>query len=164
MAFHKILVAIDSSPLCQSVFARALELAQTNGASLMLFHCLMNETLGEPITPIPMEMGFYPEIISSSYEAQKINVTNQIEQAQVLLHNYCETARNQGVQTEYNYKIGDAGTALCEAAQDWGADLIIMGRRGRSGLTEALLGSVSNYVLHHAPCCLLVVQSPTTGK
>ncbi len=40
-----------------------------------------------------------------------------------------------------------------------GADLIVLGRRGRTGLAEALLGSVSNYVLHHAPCSVLVVQA-----
>ncbi|MEO0350033.1 MAG: universal stress protein, partial [Cyanobacteria bacterium P01_A01_bin.15] len=40
----------------------------------------------------------------------------------------------------------------------WNADLIMMGRRGRSGFSELLLGSVSNYVMHHAPCSVLTVQ------
>ncbi|NEO28803.1 MAG: universal stress protein, partial [Kamptonema sp. SIO4C4] len=35
---------------------------------------------------------------------------------------------------------------------------VIIGRRGRVGLSEILLGSVSNYVLHHAPCAVMVVQ------
>ena len=47
---------------------------------------------------------------------------------------------------------------ICNAAISWQADLIIMGRRGRTGLSELFLGSVSNYVLHHAPCAVLVVQ------
>jgi nucleotide-binding universal stress UspA family protein len=43
-------------------------------------------------------------------------------------------------------------------AQIWHADLIVMGRRGVSGMHELFLGSVSNYVTHHAPCSVLVVQ------
>lgn len=49
---------------------------------------------------------------------------------------------------------------ICELARNWNADLIILGRRGRTGLSELLLGSVSNYVLHHAPCSVLTVQQP----
>ncbi|CCQ49032.1 hypothetical protein CWATWH8502_2292 [Crocosphaera watsonii WH 8502] len=37
-------------------------------------------------------------------------------------------------------------------------DVIVMGHRGISGLQEFFLGSVSNYVLHHAPCSVLIVQ------
>lgn len=36
-----------------------------------------------------------------------------------------------------------------------------MGRRGHKGLSEILLGSVSNYVVHHAPCSVLVLQGLT---
>ncbi|RMG10302.1 MAG: universal stress protein, partial [Cyanobacteria bacterium J055] len=36
--------------------------------------------------------------------------------------------------------------------------LIIVGRRGRQGIEEAVLGSVSNYVVHHAPCSVLAIQ------
>jgi nucleotide-binding universal stress UspA family protein len=43
-------------------------------------------------------------------------------------------------------------------ARSWPADLIVIGRRGRTGLKEALMGSVSNYVVHHAPCTVMVVQ------
>jgi phage terminase large subunit GpA-like protein len=36
----------------------------------------------------------------------------------------------------------------------------MVGHRGRTGLSEFLLGSVSNYVMHHAPCSVLVVNNP----
>ena len=65
-----------------------------------------------------------------------------------------------GIVTECNQYIGEAGRTICDTALSWGADVIIMGRRGRRGLSEFFLGSVSNYVLHHASCSVLVVQSP----
>ncbi|NEO65320.1 MAG: universal stress protein, partial [Moorea sp. SIO4G2] len=40
--------------------------------------------------------------------------------------------------------------------------LIVLGRRGLGGLKEMVLGSVSNYVVHHAPCSVLVVQGVAT--
>ncbi|MDB9482953.1 universal stress protein, partial [Dolichospermum circinale CS-537/05] len=42
--------------------------------------------------------------------------------------------------------------------------LIMMGRRGRSGLAEFFLGSQSNYVLHHAPCSVQIVHLPVSSK
>jgi nucleotide-binding universal stress UspA family protein len=49
--------------------------------------------------------------------------------------------------------------AIVEEAEKWGADLIIMGSHGYGFWRRALLGSVSNAVVHHAPCSVLVVRS-----
>jgi len=159
MSFLKILVAIDNSPLCQPVFAEAIDLAQSKGAQLMLLHCLSTDVLSETSVPMSVELGLYPQMINpATYETQQVIMEQQIEQALNLLRSYCQTATSQGVPTEFDYKVGDPGQWICQMAQNWGADLIVMGRRGRTGLTEALLGSVSNHVLHHAPCSLLVMQ------
>lgn len=164
MAFHKILVAIDSSNLCQSVFAQALDLAEANSSALMLIHCLSSETVAYPDSSMSSEMGAYSELDANSYQTQQIILKNHIEQAQALLQSYCQTAKTRGLLAEFDCKIGEAGQWLCETAQRWGADLIIMGRRGRTGLAEALLGSSSNYVLHHAPCSVLVIQQVNTQE
>lgn len=50
-----------------------------------------------------------------------------------------------------------AKVLLQEAA---GAELLVVGSRGRGGITEALLGSVAHYCLHHAPCPVVVVRDP----
>ncbi|MGA7934086.1 MAG: universal stress protein, partial [Kovacikia sp.] len=75
-----------------------------------------------------------------------------------LLQSYTEKATAAGVPTEFTQNAGNPGRKICDMVQTWGADLIILGRRGRSGLNELLLGSVSNYVLHHATCSVLTVQ------
>jgi nucleotide-binding universal stress UspA family protein len=161
MGFQKILVAIDYSSLCQAVFAQALELAQANRGAMMLLHCLSSEMLGEITPPLSGEMGLYPQMVAS-YENHHVVVERRIQQVQDLLRSYCEKSTSQKVPTEFDYKVGEAGQMLCQAAENWGADLIVMGRRGHKGLTEALLGSASNYVLHHAPCSVLVIQGMDT--
>jgi nucleotide-binding universal stress UspA family protein len=158
MGFKRILAAIDYSSLSQIVFDQALELAKTNQARLMLFHC----ATGESVTlspPLSGEFGVSPQFVSQVYQAEFVRLNQEIQQVQLVLQQFYEAAERQGVVTEYAYKIAEPGQGLCQIAQEWEADLLIVGRRGRKGLTEALLGSVSNYVLHHAPCAVLVIQS-----
>jgi nucleotide-binding universal stress UspA family protein len=76
------------------------------------------------------------------------------------LRGWAAIANTAGVATEFRQLIGTAGTAICKAAQEWDADLILMGSRGRQGLAELVLGSVSNDVMHKAPCSVLVVKAP----
>jgi nucleotide-binding universal stress UspA family protein len=51
---------------------------------------------------------------------------------------------------------GRAGQVLVEAAE--GAELLVVGCRGHGGLTEALLGSVGQYCVHHAPCPVVIMR------
>jgi nucleotide-binding universal stress UspA family protein len=158
MSFRRILAAIDHSPLGDSVFQRSLDLAKTDAAKLLLFHSLMVDTVPTP-PPFAGELGLAPQIINQAYEAQQLYMQQHTREMRVLLQQYCEIALRQGVGVEFEYSTTDAGPGICQTAQKWGADLIVMGRRGRRGLTEVLLGSVSNYVLHHSPCAVLVLQA-----
>ena len=51
---------------------------------------------------------------------------------------------------------GRAGQVLVDAAQ--GADLLVVGSRGHGGLAEAMLGSVGQYCVHHAPCPVVIMR------
>lgn len=62
---------------------------------------------------------------------------------------------------------GSPQRVLVEKAAEWGADLIVVGSHGYGFWSRALLGSVSNSVVHHAPCSVLVVRTAlaeTPGK
>ena len=51
---------------------------------------------------------------------------------------------------------GHPAEVLVRAAR--GADMLVVGSRGHGGFTEAVLGSVSQYCVHHAPCPVLVIR------
>ncbi|WP_138506466.1 universal stress protein [Nostoc sp. PA-18-2419] len=139
MSFKKILVAVNDSPATAKVFAKALELAQTDAAELMIGHSI--------------------ELASSSQvTVNLIELEMQTQQAQSLLEVYYQKAKKQGILAEFSYQTGDPGTNICDLAQSWGADLIVLGRRGLKGFAELFAGSVSNHVVHHARCSVLVVQ------
>jgi nucleotide-binding universal stress UspA family protein len=56
---------------------------------------------------------------------------------------------------------GRAGQVLVDAAE--GADLLVVGSRGHGGLAEALLGSVGQHCVHHAPCPVLIMRGKHEG-
>ncbi len=51
---------------------------------------------------------------------------------------------------------GGAGVAICDLAAEVGAAAVVMGSRGRSGVKRAILGSVSDHVVRHAPCTVVI--------
>ncbi|MEC4984386.1 MAG: universal stress protein [Oscillatoria sp. PMC 1068.18] len=156
--FKKIFVALDRHNQSK-IFAKALGLARQAESNLMIFHGISEQLLKSPDmvnTANPWAFdSFYPPENFQYLEAVREQALNEVVG---WLRSLCETATNLGVATEFDYKMGDPGQVICNSAKSWGADLIIVGRRGRTGLSEILLGSVSNYVLHHASCAVLVVQ------
>jgi nucleotide-binding universal stress UspA family protein len=62
-------------------------------------------------------------------------------------------------RTEWRVVPGRPATAIIDAAEEFGADVIVIGSRGRGPLTSMLLGSVSAEVAEHAPCSVLVARS-----
>ena len=54
---------------------------------------------------------------------------------------------------------GDPASTICGLAAEMGAQAIVIGTRGRGGLTRALLGSVSDYVVRNAPCTVIVTRA-----
>jgi nucleotide-binding universal stress UspA family protein len=55
-------------------------------------------------------------------------------------------------------EVGDIANTVCRIAEDLGVDLIVVGSHGRSGFGRLFLGSVSEHVVRHAPCPVLVVR------
>lgn len=159
--FNKILVSIDNSDMTQHLVDEAVSLAKATGGSLMLLHVI--SPLDEPyLDPLFMQ----PTILYSELhqETQKKNLSDW-EKFKQDKHNWlsslCESATSSGVKTEFTLSIGDPSNRICGMARAWDADVILIGRRGRRGLSELFLGSVSNYVMHHAPCSVLTVQGFT---
>lgn len=159
MTFLRILVGLDRSELGQAVFTQALVLAQSCGAHLHVLHVFDLEPMAvsglSPLTPSAPELGIYSTLVHSTPWSQHNQA--HVDQIHAWLQQQCQVALNQGVPAEFSYRVGSPGGVLCEVAQHWQADLVVVGHRGRSGLVEALLGSISNHVVHHSPCSVLVV-------
>lgn len=153
MTYRKILAAIDRTPQGEVVFQQALELAKQTHTSLAIFYCLSADEDSSS-----SYSNLYGQELTNFSRSIQENREREIGEIEQWLSEYCQKAIDQGVSADQSYKEGDAGRAICEFALDGDIDLVVVGRRGRQGLKEMVLGSVSNYVVHHAPCSVLVVQ------
>jgi len=155
--FNKILAALDHSETSHSLFEKALELAKQSGSKLMLLHVLSVEEEGSPGLPVYASLD-YQAISNEDIEAYRRRWDAFQQEIFERLKAYSEQAIALGVQTEFTQTSGSPGRMICDLAKTWQADLVVLGRRGRSRLGELILGSVSNYVMHRAPCSVLILQ------
>ncbi len=159
--FNKILVAIDDEYSNQHIVDEAINLALASNAQLILTNVVppFSEIYPEP--GYIAAHGYHPTIhgeTAVNYYMQRLEALEQ--KSMELLQSFAKRARTCGVEVEYVQATGSAGFMICKVARNREVDLIMIGRHGRTGLAEFFLGSVSNYVLHHAPCSVLTIQGP----
>ena len=81
------------------------------------------------------------------------------ERGEEIVEKLAKKLDKAGFDTITEVANGDPGTELCRLAEEREAAGIIIGRRGLGAVSEFLLGSVSQYVLHHAPCPVTIVST-----
>ena len=168
--YDSVIVALDLSNASKSVFTKALSLAKADGASLILLHVLSSE---EPTSHFLAGYMSHPRNHAIHVPSEIVQQANQAFQREwqefeqnglEMLNLFAKRAIAAGVKTEFSQITGHPSSTICEFARSAHADLIVIGRRGHSRLQEMMLGSVSNYVIHHAPCSILLVQTPILAE
>ena len=157
--FHKILVALNYSDANRQVFETAVAMAKATNADLMLLHVLIADDEGYPdISEFPkvdtLPFSMYEEIMERYAQQWQLFEQRNLR----VLQAFAEKAINEGIKVDYAQYLGNPANEICKLAKTWKADLILMGRQGHRGISELIMGSVSNFVLHHAPCSVLIVQ------
>ena len=139
--FHKILVAIDQSPLGELIFGKALSLAKTLEAELMILHVLSADEAGSPQMPISAT-GLRSSLTMEAAVFEVYQKQWQDYEARGLefVRSHLQIATDAGIKTEFTQTPGYPGRVICELAQNWQSDLIVVGRRGTSGLNELFFG------------------------
>jgi nucleotide-binding universal stress UspA family protein len=80
------------------------------------------------------------------------------ERSDELVERACDWLREQGLNAEAAVRDGEPGPTIVAEAKEWGAGLVVVGSRGHTGLRRLLEGSVSRYVVDHAPCPVEVIH------
>jgi nucleotide-binding universal stress UspA family protein len=154
--YAHILVALDNSELSHDVARQAIALAQSVKAKLTLLHVLSSDEGMSPSMPLIPVPEYYPSLSVATLELYQEQWKAFQARSLALLDRYRTEAETAGLTVDCCQKVGRPGRTICEVAEAVKADLIMVGRRGHSGLNELLIGSVSNYVVHHAPIAVLV--------
>jgi universal stress protein A len=143
----RILVPTDFTDPSHEALSVALAFARMFGATLDLVHVAVEAAY--PLPP-PVDVMTMP-----------IDLSPVLDRAAAGLAAEEKRVREAGVACETATLIGRADDEIVKRAKETGADLIVMGTHGRSGLAHALLGSNAERVMQHAPCPMLVVPRPT---
>jgi universal stress protein A len=142
---QKIVVPVDFSESGRRAISYAAALARRLGASVHLIHVLPEST----VVNGPLE--FYTVDRSALRERMHQDARSRLAAIAAGL----EHDTNQ-IITEV--RTGPTTHSINQAVVDYGADLVIMGTHGRSGLSHLLLGSVAEGVIRTASCPVLVVR------
>lgn len=139
---HTILVPIDGSKESISACIWAATIAMATGAKLDLLHVI---DLNEKMTSVD-------RVTMSGYIPQNIEAEGQSILDDYLAH------MPPSVRVTTHLEIGSPAVTTVALAEKLRPDWIIMGSRGRSNLKSIVMGSVSQYVLHHVHCPVLIVK------
>jgi nucleotide-binding universal stress UspA family protein len=147
----RILLATDGSEEAELAAQRAVDLAQRTGSELHVVH----------VAPIPhflMGGGGTPGYDRRLYEQIE-------EESRELLRKLTWRVKVAGGTVAGSHlRMGPVDLEIVGLARKLGADLIVMGSRGHRGIRRALGGSISDAVIRHAPCPVLVVRTPERAK
>jgi universal stress protein A len=157
MSIKTILVPTDFSEHAQRAFERAYDLAGQLGAKLYLLHVQTDSALR-----IAIKEGLLVD--TSTDEELRDAVSQLIEErfSQML----CAVDHSQ-ISIEHTSRRGDPHAVIPSYAEEVGADLIAIGRRGAGLMNEvraAVIGSVTEGVIRKSPCPVLVVRREHVGR
>lgn len=132
MVYSKILVGIDGSEMSERALNVAIELCKKIGAELLIAHVIEKP-------PVLTMAKMQEELIEKALE----------EYADRLLSRALFKAEKEGVRAKPLLLRGKPGPKLCEAANKYGVDLIIVGSRGLGTISKFIVGSVSDFLVRH---------------
>ena len=143
MTTKRILLAVDYSPRADAVATIAAETARGAHATVRLLH----------VAPEPSEVhdGYGRVVVYADQESESLH-------SQGLDYLRALEAHFVGVPVESVVRFGDPVALILDEAEAFGADLIVVGTAGRSGIGRALLGSVAERVFGKAPVPVMLVR------
>jgi nucleotide-binding universal stress UspA family protein len=146
----RILLATDGSEEAELAALRAVDLADATHSELHLVHVGVVPTF---LKSYPGTLGYYGKLYEEIEEVSR----------ELLRKQSLRVKAAGGTVAGTHLRMGEVALEIVALAEELQADLIVMGSRGLGGVRRALMGSVSDSVVRHAHCPVLVVR-PEKGQ
>jgi nucleotide-binding universal stress UspA family protein len=150
----KILLATDGSKEAELAAKTASDLAQKTHSELHVVHVFGIAPVGPPVYPEATDL----QSVEREAEAEELPRISE-QRAREMLEEEVGKVHSAGGTVAQGHLIeGRVAPEVVALAEQIGAGLIVLGSRGRGGIRRALMGSVSDSVVRHAHCPVLVVR------
>jgi nucleotide-binding universal stress UspA family protein len=142
---QRIVHPSDFSKASGAAFAKAVELAKSNKAELVLVHVLA------PVVPFVADGYVSPQVYEDLDKSAHAAAAKELAAL-------VAKAKKAGVRTKAVLRDGIAHEQIVRAARSPRADMIVIGTHGRTGLAKLFLGSVAGRVVSTAKCPVMTVR------
>jgi nucleotide-binding universal stress UspA family protein len=140
---RRIVVGLDGSDHALAALDWAMALARPLGAEIVAVYAI----------PPPTYIGYGYEMVPPPLDPEwRSEVTREFERE------WCHALRESGLPHRMIVEDGRPASVIAEVADRVDADLVVVGRRGRGGIAELLLGSVSHELSHHCGRPVLLIS------
>jgi nucleotide-binding universal stress UspA family protein len=140
---RKVLLATDLSAISDGAAAEAMDLCASLGARLLVLNVIdSRQAVGHQLRPRTRAARL--DQIRADHERRLIEVVGR--------------ARAMGIDASFLVWTGEPGQGIVSAAEAESADLVVVGTRALDRAGRFLLGSVSDYVVNHSPCPVLIAR------
>lgn len=139
----RVLLGVDDSRNSDNALRMILSQFRPEATEIRVLHVVQPISVS---SPPQMSSRFAPEL------------EEQRNLGEELVDRAAKTLRNAGFKATTAVEQGDIRMKLIDSAKEWGADLVVVGSRGRGGIQRLLLGSVAEFVARHAPCSVEIVR------
>ena len=144
----KILLAIDGSGFSQAALQSIIARPWPGGTEVKVLN-----VVEPPALLMGREMGAYDPEFEAVWKALR-------EQSKAVVEKAAQKLREANFAVSTQLVEGDPKSQIIDVADQWPADLIVVGSHGWKGLNRFLMGSVSQAVVRHAHCSVEVVRKP----
>ncbi len=157
---HKrvIMIPVDESKFCEHAFNWYLEHCRQDGDLVIILHVI------EPVMSMsPVGYGLFNQIALPDYGKGVMQYS--IDGAKKLCKKFVSRLKQNGVHYDaYLHLDVKPGSAIINSAKLHNASMIIIGSRGMGRIKRALIGSVSDYVVHHSNLPTIVIPPPANDE
>ncbi|HSE22925.1 MAG TPA: universal stress protein [Pyrinomonadaceae bacterium] len=144
----KILLAVDGSSY------------SADAAGAVASHSWPPDTIVKVLMAVEAIIPTWPDGWFSFGGSETLELVRQemTKQAKQVVTDVAQTMPADGPAVETAVIFGDPRSVIIDYAEEWSADLVVIGSRGLTGLKRLVLGSVAQSVVSHAPCSVAVVR------
>lgn len=147
MAYKKILVCLDGSPLAEAALPHAQILASDEEAEIVLLRVSANPAAEFSFSDPKLAHNFIQDM-----EAETLNYLQSIR----------SRLQKTGFRTSFLIRQGAVAETILQTASETKTDVIVMSTHGRSGIQRWLLGSVADRIVTHSNIPVMLIRPGTT--